>query len=148
MSKIIEIQDTELILLTNYYNEKLNIVRGKITELRKEEINIGDMLRKLNGDTLTPVNPISSSLTTPQESHYSTKDTIIGKVKYVLAESGREMTTSEIVSRLLDIDEIFRGDKNKTAKNVSTILSVNQGVGKVFKRRQDERNNNLFSLNK
>ena len=80
--------------------------------------------------------------------------TIIGKIIYILKESGRPMATRQILDRLHQLQPDIlnsQAESQKMAKNVSTVLSINQGAteeeNKKFIRITDDHGNYLFSLN-
>ena len=78
---------------------------------------------------------------------YNPDTTILEKIKYVLRNSDQPLTSREISEKLMSMDKELAKNRITTIKNVSTIISMNRGNGKVFKRIEKEGEDNKFELN-
>lgn len=151
MTKTIEVQDEDVALLVDIYTKQLASVREQKKELDDKERSLIDKLKRLGSpvDALSPIREMfTEAMANAKQVTYNLQGTIVGKIRFVLNESGKEMSTSQIVNRLYELDAVYREDPKKTAKNVSSVLSVNHGTGKPFKRTEDANGVYLFSINK
>jgi septal ring factor EnvC (AmiA/AmiB activator) len=79
---------------------------------------------------------------------YENNKTVVDKIKYVLKHTKQPLTSREIADRLMILEPALGGEnKANTIKNVSTLLSINKGEGKAFKRIEKEGEDNRFTLN-
>lgn len=144
----LEITDSQIPLLSKMYSERLGEINKQISKLSEEKLEIEAILKKLHAPkSVSPievgVKPIS--LVRPikyaagnEIGIYNPKATIREKIKYVLKTENTEMTSREIVDKLFVLDPALNGDKNKAAKNVSTVLSILVGKGEDFRKKDDK----------
>ncbi|MES2331935.1 MAG: hypothetical protein V4539_20175 [Bacteroidota bacterium] len=159
MSKTIEILDDEIADFIEIYTKRLDKARQDKQDAESRERSALAKLRELGApvsasiDVMKPATDAFKDAFAPLNKvllsrFYNQSDTIIGKIKFVLNESNVPMSTNQINNRLYELDPKYNSDRKKTAKNVSSVLSVNHGTGKAFKRSLNENNEYCFTINK
>ncbi len=134
----ITIEDNEVSVLTEFYASRLKVVRDKKVELDREEKSLEDKIKQLHRQPVTSAIQVSPQLTLNEMNGYNSNTTNIAKIEYVLREAGKPLTTRQIIDRLLILDPALNANKLKVAKNISTVLSINQGDDKRFTRGKTE----------
>lgn len=81
----------------------------------------------------------------PIIAEYSKNWTWEAKIKYVINEADRALTTAEIVKRIMEIEPYLR-DRSKIVASVSATLSIKVRIGVFISTGLDERNETLFDL--
>lgn len=126
----IEIKDEYVKSITEFYGTQLKEIREKKIALDKEEKEIENIITQLHNGTSTTTTTIKKEsvpvISSANGNGYNSKSTILEKIKYILKESEEGMTSREIIDRMLTLEPALNANKQKTAKNISTILSINK----------------------
>lgn len=149
MANDIQLSKEEAYEYAEFLKTKLPAIDDKINLLIKEKESLLERISKLNGGA----NPSSPAIVKTLEliqnqAGKQIPDTIIGKIKYVLKENqNAPMTTRKIIDNVFKIQPHLALFKDKVSKNISTVLSINQGDGKTFNRTTGADGNFLFTIN-
>ena len=134
---------------SNEYIEFLEFKIAKIDEkikpLQEEKSQLISRIEKLRPKGLG-----SQSNQIILQNGFNPSTTNIGKILFILRESGKPMYTRDIINRLFELQPDLKSDtilKQKAEKNISTVISINQGDGKLLSRDKDSAGNYLFTLN-
>ena len=144
MNKSIEIPQSEAAEYAEFLSNKLVSLNEKIASLLNDRKELESRIKTLlNGKVLPLTNTAVFS------NGFEPNSTILGKISFILAESNEAMFTRGIINRLFEFQPELKEQKEvrqRTEKNVSTVLSINQGEGKAFKRMESP-DGNTFTLN-
>lgn len=108
----------------------------KVAELTREKKELGELLVQISANK--PSHALFGD--------YNPKATILAKISYILRKYPEPQTSRQISNALLSIDEELAKDPKALYKNVSTILSINKGEGKTFRRIEEEGKDYLFTM--
>lgn len=86
----------------------------------------------------------TSQLAIPEINGYMLSWPLHEKISYVLRTAESPKTTRQIFERLLSIDSSLHTDKEKSLKNVSTVLSIKNG--ELFQRVKNETGENAYIM--
>ncbi len=145
----IEISENDLPVLVEFYGSKLKSVDSQIEKLSQERASLQSTLDKLLGkDKKQPTRPVLDIFKQDlSKLGFDPNWTILSKVTYILSLSGKPMSSREVTDRLFDFQPELKAEYDKTSKNVSTILSINNGPDKKFLKATDG-GVNYFFINK
>jgi hypothetical protein len=135
----IQITDTSASLLMRVSREKMEAIEQELKPLI-------DRVRQLNKEKI--LDQVKAKVPVQvMQADYDPKAILVNKIAYVLRKIQEPQTSRQIANALLAIDPELAKHPMATYKNVSTILSINKGEGKTFKRIEEEGKDNLFTLN-
>lgn len=142
----LQISPTTAPLIKNALKERLEVVASEL-DFKREELNqLETEKRELENQIKDLDNAIMG--TKSVVNGYNSNTTVVEKIKYVLKHSDQPLSSREISERLISIEPNLGGaNRSTTFKNVSTLLSINKGEGKAFKRIEKEGEENKFALN-
>lgn len=150
MTTDLQLSKEEASEFAEFLKTKVTAIDEKIAPLVKEKESLLERIAKLNGHA-KPFTTAFEKVKTEASRKVSElliPQTNIGKIRHVLKEgNNKPMSTRQIIDRLFVLQPGLRLDKDKVAKNISTVLSINQGAGKVFNRTADVDGNYLFTVN-
>lgn len=140
----IEILDSHVKHLTEFYIQRLKTLREEIQEREREtkEIN-ANILKLKKGGTTSP-----EAVPTILSADYSDKWPWLKKVQFAIELQNRPLTTKEIVDTLSEYEPSFIYDRKRAVASISSILSSRWGEGKEFKRTQSDSGDFAYDLNK
>jgi len=148
MSIKIEISESEATELKEYYISKLHEVDNELQNLYAKKAQFQNIISRLiNKKTSQEADHTLPLFLPPSPDEiYPSKGTILERIEFILRTSNSPLNTREIIDRVFLYQPHLKTDKDlesRTAKNVSTILSIHKG--KKFYR-TSEKGANYFSL--
>jgi len=149
MTTDLQLSKEEAAEFAEFLKTKVSAIDDKIAPLLKEKEALLDRIAKLSGPEKVKSAAVARAIEVLGR-HLVNKipETNIGKIKYVLKEGGnRPLPTRKILDRLFVLMPELLIEKDKVSKNVSTVLSINQGPDKTFNRTTDTDGNYLFNIN-
>ncbi|WEK33878.1 MAG: hypothetical protein P0Y53_15420 [Candidatus Pseudobacter hemicellulosilyticus] len=143
----IEINDSHVDGLIEFYLQRIKVLRTEIAEREKESKDINaQILRLKRGKTESIGNEKSPII--HSTSNYHEKWTWIKKIRFILEPSLYPMTTKEIVDTLMTYEAGLMFDRKKAIASVSSILSTKSGEGKEFLRLENESGDFAYDIKK
>lgn len=140
MAKSIEIPDSDVAPLREFYEKKEN-------HLIKELEGVRSILEQLKGIHI-PSNPAQLQIDHKMPVGYSEKFTWFKKVQFIIKNYGGELTTSQIVEKLLEFEPAYKGENRKTAvASISAILSAKSKPGGFFGKKTNVADENVYFIN-
>lgn len=143
MAVQIEINDIHIKHLTEFYIQRLKVLRDEIVEREREvkEINATvQLLRKTpSSGEITPLKTSSVD--------YSEKWPWIRKIHFAIEHVDKPLTTREIVEVLTEFETSFIYDRKRAIASISSVLSNKWGAGKEFGRMQSESGDFAYFIN-
>lgn len=140
----IEVNDSHIKHLTDFYIQRLKVLREEIIERERESKEINATIQKLRkGTSPTEI----SSETKKAAPEYSEKWPWIKKVHFAIEQQQRPLTTKEIVDTLTEYETSFIYDRKRAVASISSILSSKWGNNKEFIRMESESGDFAYGLN-
>ena len=145
MPILIEVNDTHIKQLTEFYIQRLKVLRDEIIEREKESKEINATIQKLRK---TPsASERYDNLTRPLSTEYSDKWPWAKKVQFAIKEQGKPLTTKDIVDVLTEYETTFIYDRKRAIASISSVLSSKFGDGKEFGRIESESGDFAYYIN-
>ncbi len=139
----IEVHDTHIQPLINFYLERLKALRAEIIEREQEVREINSTIQKLKKRNVTASDTDKNTPIT----NYSEKWPWVKKVQFAIEFKGTPLTTKEIVDTLSEFESSFLIDRKRVVASISSILSSKSGEGKDFTRVDSESGDFAYALN-
>ncbi|HET6253907.1 MAG TPA: hypothetical protein VFE32_07525 [Puia sp.] len=121
----IEIQESHVQLLIDFYIARLKILREEIQDRERETKEINTAIQRLKKREIPLA--ISSIMKVDNKSSYSEKWPWLRKVQFALENQAEPLTTKEIVEVLTEYEPSFLFDRKRAVASVSSILSTKSG---------------------
>lgn len=133
----LQLSDTQLEDMRQYYMFRLKDLREEKDDIEKEIEKVENVVQQLSAKGVSTkdkdkekeraIRP-PSQLAIGEMNGYVIGWPIHEKISYVLRKGGgRPMPTREIIDELFKIDHSMLKDKDKAAKNISSVLSMKNG---------------------
>jgi len=144
----IEINDSHIDALIEFYIQKLKVLREEIAEREKatKEINAQILRLKKGRTSSSSSGPNLHQLEAPLVP-YSDKWPWVRKIRFALERRGKPLTTKEIVDTLIEYEIALMFDRKKAVASISSMLSTKSGDDKEFIRVQSESGDFQYDLN-
>lgn len=133
--------------MIQFYESRYQQVKEGAMKLYDEAKQIAKVISQLKYKELEikPKSVVSSSTVT-EDKEYSKEWSLNRKIQFIIGKNNKPLTSNEISSQLLMLDKSLAKDREKTIKNVSTILSIE--TGKIYSRVKEENKREFhYSLN-
>lgn len=133
--------------MIQFYESRYQQVKEGAMKLYDEAKQIAKVISQLKYKELEikPKSVVSSSTVT-EDKEYSKEWSLNRKIQFIIGKNNKPLTSNEIASQLLMLDKSLAKDREKTIKNVSTILSIE--TGKIYSRVKEENKREFhYSLN-
>lgn len=124
----IQIDESQIQSLVEFYGLKLEAVRTQKQVLEQEEKKYVALIGQLTmPDSKHQNTEKPEPALLPKTRAYSASWPIHEKIKHVLIIDNRPLSSRDIINRLLSLEPALNVNKEKTAKNISTVLSIRKG---------------------
>jgi hypothetical protein len=143
MAVKIEISDTHVKALTEFYIQRLKVLREEMIEREKEIKEINATIQLLRKPTVAG----DLSITKSSSVEYSEKWPWIKKIQFAIAHEDRPLTTREVVDVLTEFETAFIYDRKRAIASISSVLSNKWGPDKDFGRQQSESGDFAYYIN-
>ena len=129
-------------------NDCLAQLRDKIAELNNEADSIHKGL-----EAIRPEERVESHLTIPsilnnqKQVSYNINWVWIKKIRFVLEQSFREMSTADVVDALIELQPALKPERVKIVSNVSALLGQQtKSASPLFSRRKNDSGEWIYKL--
>ena len=138
----LEIKETDVEPLKQFYQNRLNQISGQIDMLKADLEGITRVLAKLNSEPLNGEERIESI---QRKNGYPAKGTWVDRIEFILNNANKPISTSQIVKEIITRyqPELERG---KVVASVSATLTAKAHENRYLKTK-NEKNENTFQLN-
>jgi hypothetical protein len=144
----IEINESHIDALVDFYIQKIKVLREEIAIREKEAKEINSQIMKLKkGKSSVSMSPSENEEQSAQMISYSDKWPWVRKIKFALEIQGRPLTTKEILDTLIDYEIALMFDRKKAVASISSILSTKSGEDKEFIRVEGETGDFAYTVN-
>lgn len=136
MSVQININEAQANLIKEYYKQRLAEIKAEIDKLTGEVTEIDKLMNQLNKEVPSKENSanISSNIT----DGYQVRWPWVKKAAFLITESGRQLSTKDMVALILEKYEPNLIDNRKTVvASLSAVMSIKTKEG-LFVRHQNE----------
>lgn len=134
--------------MIQFYESRYQQVKEAAQRLYDEAKQIANVISQLKYKELElkPKSP-ASSVPVNEDKEYSKDWSLNRKIQFIISKNNKPLTSGEISAQLLIIDRALAKEREKTVKNVSTILSIE--TGKRYSRVKEENKREFYysSLN-
>lgn len=129
----IEIHESHIQPLVDFYVQRLRVLKDEIFEREKEVKEINFMIQKLRKKN-TPDVPTANT----SKVEYSENWPWARKITFAIELMKKPLTTKEIVDVLTEYESAFLFDRKRVVASISSTLSTKSGPGKEFNRIQND----------
>lgn len=124
----IQVDESQIQPMIEFYGLKLEAVRNQKRVLEQEEKKYVDLIGQLSVADSKQQGGDKSDLSMPSKGKkYIASWPIHEKIKHVLSIDNRPLSSRDIINKLLTLEPALNANKEKTAKNISTVLSIRKG---------------------
>lgn len=144
MSVQININDVQANLLKDYYKRRLSEIQSEIGKLTAEIGEIDKFMKQLDKEVLSA--DALSNTTNISINNYQDRWSWVKKAAFLIKESGRALSTRDMVDLIIDKYEPGQKENRKTVvASLSAVMSTKTKEG-LFVRQQNEFGEFEFSL--
>jgi hypothetical protein len=137
----IEVRDEHVKEMIEFYIEKQRNLKSQVFQFEKQIKEITAIIQQLNQSMRESVGEIKPL---PDASIYSEKWTWVRKIKFAIEQSGKPITTREVVELLSQYEPEIMYNRKKAVASVSSTLSVK--TGDDFLKVESESGENAYYL--
>jgi hypothetical protein len=126
----IEIQESHVQSLIDFYLSRLKMLREEIADRESEFREINMIIQKLkrNGESVKIIHTKDHIIATQYSDNWSWPK----KVRFAMELMNKPMTTRDIAEALTDFEPSLLIDRKRAIASISSILSTKSGNGKDF----------------
>lgn len=139
----IEIHDSHIQPLIDFYVNRLKTLRNEIVEREKEMKDVTQTIQKLKKTTLLTQGNEENTIPSVE---YSDKWTWVRKIEFAISFKNKPLTTKEIVDVLTEFEPSFLFDRKRVVASISSTLSTRSGSDKEFERTTNDNNEFAYYL--
>jgi len=147
MAVSIEINESHIDALIDFYIQRMKILRDEIAVREKESKEINAQILKLNKGKSQPSLSFSPSEKPKHSIEYSDKWPWVRKIRFAIEQQGKPLTTKQIVETLTEHEIELMFDRKKAVASVSSMLSTKSGPDKDFIRVEGETGDFAYTIN-
>jgi hypothetical protein len=141
----IEIHESHIQSLVEFYALRLKALREEIAEREKETREINSLIQKLRRKGVPE--PTTNGTLIPRV-EYSETWPWAKKIAFAIELNNKPLTTKEIVDSLIDYESSFLFDRKRVVASISSVLSMKSGPDKDFIRTENDAGEFAYNINR
>jgi hypothetical protein len=125
------------------YEEQIRKDKELATKITSRMRRFSELVSQLRNAEIESRDGSEAKPATAEDKEYSEKWSMPQKIKFMLKQAGKPVTTSDLTDLLVAVDKKLGKDRGAAVKTISTLLSI--GNGTDYKRVKEE-GKNYYSL--